>query len=100
MIGDPAAIRALARALRRRADEIRDLADQLAQAAGAVAWEGAAADAMRGAVRCGAGGMRRTAGLHDDAADALDHHAHRVGVVHDTLDKAAHAVTKALGALS
>jgi len=104
MFTDPAAIRALARALRRRADEIRDLADQLARAAGAAAWEGAAAEAMRGAVQYGAGGLRRTAGLHDDAADALDRHARSVGMVQEALDAATHALTKALtkvlGALS
>lgn len=98
MLGDPAAISALARALRRRADEIRDLAAQLAQAATAVAWEGAAADAMRGAAQRTAGGLRRTAALHDDAADALDRHAHGVTVVEDALTAATHTLTKALTA--
>jgi len=98
MFGDPAAIRALARALRRRAEEIRDLADQLAQAAVTVAWEGVAADTMRAAVQSTAGGLRRTAALHDDAADALDRHADGVGLVQDALDAATHAVTHALTA--
>ena len=64
-----------------------------------VAWQGVAADAMRTAVRHSAGGLRRTASLHEDAADALEHHAHRVGVVRDAIDDAAHALAHALGAL-
>lgn len=99
MIGDPTAIRALASAMRRRADEIHDLAARLERAAEDVAWQGRAAEAMRSAVRHSAGCLRRTAALHDDAADALDHHAHRIGIVQDTLDDAAHALGHALGAL-
>lgn len=96
MLGDPAAISALARALRRRADEIRDLAARLARAADTVAWEGVAAEAMRGAAQRTAGGLRRTAALHDDAADALDRHAHGVSVVDEALAAATHALTTAL----
>jgi uncharacterized protein YukE len=99
MIGDPTAIRALARAMRRRADEIHDLAARLDRAAEDVAWQGLAADAMRSAVRHSAGCLRRTATMHKDAADALDHHAHRVGIVQDTLDGAVHALGHALGAV-
>lgn len=100
MIGDATAIRALAHALRRRAHEIRDLADQLADTAADVAWQGLAADAMRTAARHGAAGLRRTAARHDDAADALDRHAHRIGVVQDALDSAVDAISHALGALA
>lgn len=99
MIGDPAAIRALAHALRRRAHDIRDLADRLARDARTVAWQGLAAEAMRSAAHGCAGGLRRTADLHDDAADALDRHARRVGAVQGALDDAVHAVSHALGAL-
>ncbi|WP_017933342.1 WXG100-like domain-containing protein [Nocardioides sp. Iso805N] len=99
MFGDPAAIRALAHALRRRADEIHDLADQLVAAAENTAWQGLAADAMRAATRHSAGGLRHTAALHEDAAEALERHARRVGVVHDALDSAVHALSHALGAL-
>lgn len=100
MIGDPTAIRALAAALRRRAHEIRDLAEHLVHAADDVAWQGLAADAMRAAARHSAGGLRRTAALHDDAAEALERHAHRVGAVQDALDDAVHALSHALGALA
>ena len=99
MFGDPTAIRAHARALRRRADEIHQLAQHLHATGETVAWQGVAADAMRTAVRHSAGGLRRTASLHEDAADALEHHAHRVGVVRDAIDDAAHALAHALGAL-
>lgn len=99
MFGDPAAIRALARALRRRAEELHDLADQLVDAAETAAWQGLAADAMRAATRHSAGGLRRTAALHEDAAEALERHAHRVGIVHDALERAVHALSHALGAL-
>jgi uncharacterized protein YukE len=99
MIGDPTAIRARAHALRRRAQEIRDLAEHLVHTAEETAWQGLAAAAMRGAARDSARGLRRAAGLHDDAADALERHARRVGVVQRALDEAVHALSHALGAL-
>ncbi|WGL52744.1 hypothetical protein P5P86_02710 [Nocardioides sp. BP30] len=99
MFAEPATIRGRARALRRRADEIHDLADHLVRLADEAAWQGLGADAMRAATRHSAGGLRRTATLHEDAAEALDRHAHRVGVVHDALDGAVHALSHALGAL-
>jgi uncharacterized protein YukE len=99
MIGDPGAIRALARPLRRRADEIRDLADRLVATAVATSWDGLAADAMRGAVRHSADGLRRTAALHDDAADALERHADSVGAAQAAIKRAVEALKDALGAL-
>lgn len=103
MIGDPSAIRALARPLRRRADEVRDLADRLVGAAQATRWEGIAAEAMRGAVRGSAGGLRRTADVHDDAADALERYADDVAaaqaVIRDTLHALKQALTHSVGAL-
>jgi uncharacterized protein YukE len=99
MIGDPTAIRAHAHALRRRADEIHDLARHLTDAAQSAAWQGRAAEAMRAAVRHSAGCLRRTAALHDEAAEALEHHARRVGIVQDALDSAVDAIGHVLGAL-
>jgi len=78
MYGDTTAIRRLARAMRERADDIRGLADRLAARADGVRWTGLAADAMRRHARDRAVHLRRTARLHDDAADALDRHAREV----------------------
>lgn len=75
MYADPNAIRALAGALRARAEEIRSSADQLAGDAAAVRWRELAADAMRGRALDGAGDLRGSAALHDDAATALERHA-------------------------
>ena len=99
MIGDPGAIRALARPLRRRADEIRDLADRLVATAAATSWDGLAADAMRGAVRRSAAGLRRTALLHEDAAEALERHAEHVGAAQAAIKAAVAALKDALGAV-
>ena len=82
MYGDTTAIRALARDLRTRADEIRDEADRLRRLAERVPWEGRAADAMRGHAHDRTTALRRTARLHDDAADALDRHAREVDRLH------------------
>lgn len=99
MFNESTAIRALAHALRRRAHEIRELADHLAREAETVAWQGLAADAMRTAVHHAAAGLRRTAGMHDDAAEALERHARRVGVVQEAIDGAVHRLRHVLGAL-
>lgn len=96
MYGDPDRIRALARALRDRAEEIRGQADELAGRAAAVAWTGHAADAMRVRARAGAGGLRRTAGLHDEAAHALERHARAAAGVLEEIDRVEHLVTGAL----
>ena len=85
MYGDTTTIRALARDLRTRADEIRAVADHLAARADDVAWRGLAADAMRGHARARSAALRRTAALHDDAADALDRHAREVDRVKDLI---------------
>ena len=78
MYGDTEAIRGLARGLRRQADDIRWEADTLLARADAVPWQGLAADAMRCLARYRVGELRRTSGLHDDAAHALDDHADAV----------------------
>ena len=78
MYGDTAVIRDRARQMRRRADEIRAEADELAGRAESVAWTGLAADAMRRLAREHSGRLRACAAAHDEAADALDHHAREV----------------------
>jgi hypothetical protein len=85
MYGDTTRIRALADALRERAEEIRGLADQLGIRADRVPWHGLAADAMRLHVRGRAAALRRTADLHDEAAAALDRHAHEVDRLKDLI---------------
>jgi len=54
---------------------LRAEADTLLARAETVAWSGLAADAMRARVRAQVDALRRTAGLSDGAADALDRHA-------------------------
>jgi hypothetical protein len=78
MYGDTETIRALARGLRRQGDDIRWEADMLQSQAEAVPWQGVAADAMRCLARFRTTALRRTAGLHDEAAAALEDHADAV----------------------
>ena len=96
MYGDTTTIRALARRLHERADEIRDLAADLTTRADGVPWTGLAADAMRAHTGVRVGGLLRTAGLHDDAAEALERHAREVDrleeLLHDAKDLAEGAV--------
>lgn len=99
MIGDPGAIRALARPLRHRAQEIRDLADRLDRTAHRTRWDGLAAEAMRRAVRGSAGGLRHTAALHDEAGEALERHADHVAAAQAAIRTALSALKDALGAL-
>jgi hypothetical protein len=78
MYGDTQVIRCLARTLREQAEDIRREADRLLGRAESVPWHGLAADAMRLHAGERAAGLRHTAHLHDDAADALDRHATEV----------------------
>lgn len=78
MYGDTEVIRGLARSMREQADEIRREADGLLGGAESVPWLGLAADAMRVQARCRANELRRTALLHDDAAETLRRHAEEV----------------------
>mgnify|MGYP000035285379 CR=1 FL=1 len=78
MPGDPGAIRALAHRLRTQADDVRREADRLVARLDSTPWTGRAAGAARTRGRERAGALRRTAALHDDAADALDRHAREV----------------------
>ena len=81
MYGDTEAIRGLARAFRRMGDDLRWEADSLLARAESVPWQGVAADAMRGVAHYRVAALRRTAGLHDEAAAALDDHARTVDQV-------------------
>jgi hypothetical protein len=93
MLADPNVIRGLARALRDRAEEIRSQADLLVGHADAVHWTEEAADAMRGRAIDGAGHLRRSAGLHEDAAAALERHAAAVEHVQVLIHQAWSRVT-------
>jgi hypothetical protein len=85
MYGDTTTIRALARDLRDRADDIRAAADRLSARADRIAWHGLTADAMRRHAHSRCAALRRTAALHDDAADALDRHAREVDRLKDLI---------------
>ena len=78
MYGDTDAIRGLARTMRRQAVALRTEAEQLLALANATPWDGVGADAMRLRVRQQTSALRRTAGLADEAATALDAHADEV----------------------
>jgi ABC-type transporter Mla subunit MlaD len=93
LLADPNVIRGLAGALRDRAGEIRAQADQLVGHADAVRWTDQAADAMRGRATDGAGDLRRSAALHDDAATALERHAAAVEHVEALIHQAWARVT-------
>ncbi|MCW2795371.1 hypothetical protein [Nocardioides sp.] len=85
MYGDTSVIRGLARSLRDQAADIRAEADLLVGQADHTHWTGLAADAMRSRARERAAALRRTAGLHEDAAQALDHHADEVDRIKDLI---------------
>jgi hypothetical protein len=98
MYGDTEAIRGLARGLRRLGDDIRWEADTLQARAEAVPWQGLAADAMRHVARHRAAALRRTAGLHDDAARALDDHADAVDRIKRLIAEIEHRVLSLVAA--
>ena len=85
MYGDTSVIRVLARGLREQGVEIRAEADVLVGRAEAVPWQGMAADEMRRLAHEHAGCLRTCAGLHDEAADALERHAREVDHVKDVI---------------
>lgn len=78
MYGDATVIRRLAAGLAEQADAIRTEADRLVARTDAAGWLGEAGDALRDRVRQRALALRRSAALHDDAADALRRHAREV----------------------
>lgn len=78
MYGDTSVIRGLGRTMRDLAGDIRQEADQLVGQAELTQWTGLAADVMRRRAREHASELRQTAGLHDDAAQALARHANEL----------------------
>jgi hypothetical protein len=97
MYGDTTVIHGLARGLREQASDIRGEADRLVAQADSVHWTGLAADAMRRRTRERAAALRRSAGLHDDAADALDRHAAEVDRLKDliaAIERRAHSLVE------
>src|SRR5688572_20784410 len=78
MYGDTTAIRRLAAGLRDQAGEIRAEADRLVARTDSAGWLGRGGDALRDRVRERAWALCRAATLHDDAAEALERHAHEV----------------------
>ncbi|HXH78802.1 MAG TPA: hypothetical protein VNJ48_09860 [Nocardioides sp.] len=78
MYGNTATIRRLAQQVAEQAGDIRTDADELMQASELVVWDGQAATAMRERMAERSLALRRTADEHDDAAEALRHHAAEV----------------------
>jgi hypothetical protein len=78
MYADSDAIRALARGMRERAQDLHTEADDLARRAAAVDWRGLAAEAMRRMTVSGGGGLHACADAHSAAAEALERHAREV----------------------
>ncbi len=78
MYGDTGTIRAHARRMHGRAEEIRAEADAITARVAGVAWTGVAADALRHVAREHTDGLRRCAAAHDRAAQALERHAREV----------------------
>ena len=95
---DTGAIRRLAAGLRDRAGCVRTEADLLVARTDAVGWLGRAGDALRDRVRCRALALRRSAALHDDAADALDRHAREVEGVQRLVEEAERRALRLLDA--
>ncbi len=94
MYGDTTVIRRRAAELRERADEIRAEADRLVARTDAAGWLGRAGDALRVRVRERALALRRSAGRHDDAAEALDRHAHEVERLQRLIEEVEHRVRR------
>lgn len=78
MYGDTTVIRRLAQQMDEQAVDIRADADELVSGAELVKWEGKAAVAMRNRMNERAIKLRKTADEHEDAAQALRHHADEV----------------------
>jgi len=99
MYGDTTVIRGLSRQLDEQAADIVLEADGLVALADACPWSGWAAEAMRGRSRSRAAALRRSAGRHRDAAEALAHHADEVDRVKDLIAAAERKVNRLLGDL-
>lgn len=85
MYGDTTVVRTLAGRMREQGSDIRAEADRLVGLAEAVPWTGLAADAMRRLARDHAGTLRTCAGLHEEAAEALERHAREVDHLEDLI---------------
>ncbi|WP_051551383.1 putative T7SS-secreted protein [Nocardioides sp. URHA0020] len=81
MLTDTSGIRHLARQLRERAQEIRAEGARLQRLGDGIPWRGRAADAMRAQLAVRLATLGACAGLHDDAAEALERHAGAVDAV-------------------
>lgn len=92
MYGDTGVIRRLATQMAEQGTEIRGDADQLVTSSQLVVWEGRAAQAMRERMAERAVALRRTADEHDDAAQALRHHAEEVDRLKDLIREIADRV--------
>jgi hypothetical protein len=98
MYGDTMIIRRLARDLREQAIDIRAEARALDGKVQATTWTGRAADAMRTHATGRLIDLQNSATRHDDAADALDHHADEVDRLKDlisAIERRAHRIIEA-----
>ena len=92
MYGDTGVIRRLATQMAEQGTEIRSDADALVKSSQLVVWEGRAAQAMRERMAERAVALRATADKHDDAAQALRHHADEVDRLKDLIREIANRV--------
>lgn len=100
MDGETTVIRRRAAELRERAMEIRTEADRLVARTDAAGWLGQAGDALHHRVRERSVALRRTAGRHEDAADALERHARevdRVQALIEAIERRAHRLLASAG---
>lgn len=98
MYGDTTVIRRLARNLREQAIDIRAEARAVQGKVEATAWTGKAAEAMRARAEARLRDLQAAANRHDDAADALDHHADEVDRLKDLIagiERKAHRIVDA-----
>ncbi len=100
MYGDTTVVRALARRMRARADDLRTEARELVGRTEAVTWTGLAADSMRSLARDHAHLLQRCADAHEAAADTLDRHAREVDRVKDLIAAAERRVLHLLESTS
>ncbi|WP_101525657.1 hypothetical protein [Nocardioides houyundeii] len=85
MYGETAMMRRRVSQLREQGSEIRRVADRLVAQAESVPWHGRAAESMRLRIQDRASHLRDAAGLHESAADSLDHHVHEVDRLQDAI---------------
>lgn len=104
MYGDTAVIRAMARSMRERAEDLVTDADQLSRCLEETRWSGLAASAMHRVAGEQALRLRCSADAHEGAADALDRHAEEVDRLKDLIaaiaQRADHLLDSAAGGLA